>query len=401
DAFLRLHKKTKNDKFLALAQQAGDDLLKNQLSNGIFLNSHFEANPSLGRGSTPHDTAAALGLAYLARYLREKGTKYLLAAKKNLDNYHFNFLYDKKTGIFRQYHYDKQNLHVPNKIATLIELLLMIYDLTKEQKYYEVVIANAEYILQHQDTTTMAGGIYQTEKHKHIISIYTARCIPALLKVYAITKDKKYLRAAQQAGVFLKKMRNAKGGYDFGYLKTEKGWKRFKYPIFIAGSADITRALFLLGEKKIVERDIQWLIRHQLPTGGFMTSYGMNLKNKDQTYIGKPCWRDILPVVGWNDKVLRLLSELLPSKVTILEEEGKFPCEIKCADGTYNESVEAMYVQSKKKYVFDKRKQFSAYNDFYAALMRKAIPFVGTRTDRFLDIKVIDYLLKRGLTTKK
>ena len=62
-------------------------------------------------------------------------------------------------------------------------------------------------------------------------------------------------------------MRNAKGGYDFGYLKTEKGWKRFKYPKFIAGSADITRALFLLGEKKIVERDIQWLIRHQLPTG--------------------------------------------------------------------------------------------------------------------------------------
>jgi hypothetical protein len=398
-AFLTLYKKTQQEKFLHLAIEAGNHLLKSQLASGIFLNSHFEANPSLGRGSTPHDTAATLSLIYLADVLKQERRDYLPylhAAQKNIENYHLRFLFDADTLLFRQCLGEKTHLYVPNKLATIIELLLAVDEITSQNKYRKIIEANADCILQHQDKGLMAGGIYQTEQHTMIISLYTARCIPALLKMYKATGKKKYYQAAKAAGEFLKTMRNPEGGYHFGYIKTKGEWKMFKYPIFIAGSGDITRALLLLGEKNIAKEDVNWLLKHQMPTGAFMTSYGMNLKNRE-IEIKEISWRDVIPVVGWNDKTLRLLAEVLPPNTSIPSEESKFPYKRECSDACYKEDQEKIKIEGKKEsHVFYKKRYFSSSDALFKMVMYCALPIVNVRSDRKIDIKIIDKLLKRG-----
>lgn len=403
DAFIALYKKTSQEKFITLAKEAGDHLLRSQLPNGIFFNSHFEANPSLKRGSTPHDTGAALGLAYLAEFLMEKGEdgrKYLAAAKRNLDLYHFGFLYEEKTGLFLQYHYDKQRLHVPNKIATLIELLLLMHKLTKEKKYLDVIKANADYIVQQQDEHT--GGIFQTEKHQHIITFYTARCVPALLKVHEMTGKEKYKETAVKAGKFLEKIRES-NGYNFGYLKIQQKWKKFTYPIFVAGGADISRALLLLKGKKteMIEEDVELLQKRMLSSGGIMTSYGMNLKNQSiKSYQGKPFWRDVMPVVGWNDKALRLMAQLLPEGSAIDEKKNNV-CDVECADGKYHEDLNKIEINGKnEQYAFYKQKKFSSHQWSLGLVMRIAGTVIGSRKERSLDIKILDYVIHHGWSMK-
>jgi len=375
------------------------------MPNGTFFNSHFENNPSLARGGTPHDTAAALGLAYLAEFLKRQEKpyeRYLAAAKKSIDEYHIKRLYDAKTGLFFQYLYDPQCLHVPNKIATLLQLMMLVDKLTGKKEYASYIERNAEYILEMQDSSLMDGGIYQTEKRDRIITYYTARCVPALMEVYELTKKKKYIKAAKKAGAFIKRMRAKKGGYYFGYSRTPRGWSMFKYPIFIAGSGDITRALFLLeGKTKIVKNDVAWLCSHQLPSGGIMTSKGMTLKDKQTQESQEECsWRDVLPVVGWNDKALRLLVELMPTRCSLQFQVESHVYRRVCADGAITEDAKKILVQGKESYVFSKAAYFSSNNKLMSRIMRRALKKIGARSDRKLDVKVYDYLLKQGFAIK-
>ncbi len=403
-SFLTLHQKTGQKEFLHRAIEAGNDLLKNQLPNGVFLNSHFEVNPSLGRGSTPHDTAAALGLVYLAKALKEQEMKwqpYLEAAKKNLDKYHLERLYDPSTKLFFQYIYDPQHLHVPNKIATLIQLLIAMASMTNDKRYLDYIQPNADYILELQNKDEMTGGIYQTEKRDRIITFYTARCIPALLEVYNLTKKKKYLEGARAAGKFLVNMRNDGGGYFFGYQKINNEWKLTRYPMFIAGSGDITRSLFLLEGKKtpLIAEDIKFLLDHQLENGSFMTSYGMHLKNQVvEEYKEKPSWRDTLPVVGWNDKALRLCTELMQKGTTIIEPAEVLPINRECRDGAYEEDKTRITIKGKENYVFRKNASFSTCDVVGKMLIKVATKVIASRADRKIDVKILDYLLKRGFT---
>lgn len=403
-AYIALYKKTQDKAFLSLMYRAGNELINNQMPNGAFFNSHFENNPSLARGGTPHDTAAALGLAYLAEFLKKQKRpyeQYLVAAKKSLDEYHIKRLYDAKTGLFFQYLYDRQHLHIPNKIATLLQLMILVDKLTEKKQYASYIERNAEYILEMQDNDCMNGGIYQTEKRDRIIVYYTARCIPALLETYEITKKKKYLDAAKKAGAFIKRMRSEEGGYSFGYMLTSRGWKLFKYPIFVAGSGDITRALLLLeGKTKIVEEDVAWLGNHQLPSGGIMTSKGMNLKDKqNQELERQPFWRDVIPVVGWNDKALRLFSDIIPARCSFQAVDSE-PYTVACADGAVTEDAKRIIVRGKESYVFSKAACFSSNDKLMRVIMRRALKRIGSRSDRNFDVKVYDYLLKHGFSMK-
>ncbi len=403
-AYITLYKKTQDRTFLSLTYRTGNELVNNQMPNGTFFNSHFENNPSLARGGTPHDTAAALGLACLAEFFEEQKKpyeQYLIAAKKSLDEYHIKRLYDAKTGLFFQYIYDQQHLHIPNKIATLLQLMMLIDKLTGKRQYTQYLERNAEYIIEMQDNDLMNGGIYQTEKRDRIITFYTARCVPALLAMYELTKKKKYLNAAKKAGAFIKRMRAEEGGYNFGYMLTSQGWKLFKYPIFVAGSGDITRALLLLeGKTKIVKEDVAWLGNHQLPSGGIMTSEGMNLKDKhNQEHKEKSSWRDVIPVVGWNDKALRLFSDMIPAKCSLQAIDSK-PYTIVCADGTVTEDAKRIRVQGKEHYLFSKTAYFSRDDRIMRTIMRLALRHMGARSDRKLDVKLYDYLLRHGFSIR-
>jgi len=145
EGFVSLYKKTGQKKFLNEAAKCGDFILSGTKSDGSFLNDHFEDNPSFGRRSLVHDAAVDIGLLKLAFLLREKKysyKKYLFAAMNNLENVLFPYFFDKEEKTFRQYeigtYYLKENLFVPNKICTAIELLLILYNKGKKKTYLKL-----------------------------------------------------------------------------------------------------------------------------------------------------------------------------------------------------------------------------------------------------------------------
>ena len=159
NAYVNLYKKTNNSKFIELAISCGDDIVKAQGKNVNFLNSAFESNPNFYNGSTPHESAACLGLCALVKLLKEKNLnykKYLNAIELNLTQYHFAELYDKKSGLFRQYkswqvNENSKNIFVPNKMATIAELFISLYELTGKIVYVKYAEKIGDYICKLQD----------------------------------------------------------------------------------------------------------------------------------------------------------------------------------------------------------------------------------------------------------
>lgn len=359
--FLQLYEKTGEDQFLQQAVLCGKDVLQLQGSNGCFFNSHFENNPSFYEGSTPHEAAACIGLMHLAEALRRNNLEwqpYLAAVKKNIEQYHMKVLYDAKNKTFEQYRHDPKHYHVPNKIATIVELLYLYSDFTQEKTYLSIIQDNIYYLISLQDQKQFPGAIYQTEAKKHIITFYVARCIPALILHYERSGYEPALRAALSARQFILSQRLEEGGFAFGYLLEKGEWKKYTYPVFIAGAGDILRALLLLRKHATFDvQDIRWLLQQQHVNGSFPTSMGMDQKNKVSETAPEKTWKDILPVVGWNDKAFRFLTLVLKQHATLEPSSYSF-MELSCADGVYAEDQTLMKISGKVNYTFIKGQPF-------------------------------------------
>ncbi len=383
-AYIKLFNKTKSRYFLDLAIQCGEFVVAGQKNDGSFLNSGFESNPSFHFSYMPHESAADISLLDLVLVLKKNGMlykKYLIAAEKNLNKVHLKEFFDSKEKTFTQY--DKKralgvsNSFVPNKIATVCEAVIRYYNLTKNKKYLAIALAAAEKILLLQDKGEYFGGIYQENTKKKIITYYTARCIPLLLELHSITKDEKYLQAALDAGEFVKKMWCVKG-FRFGFVSANTGgFMRCDMPFFAAGSADIIRALLLLKEKDVLKvsekKYLNWVFSLQDKNGAFRSFYGLEAKNKPLKYnsfSSKPSWRDTLHVVGWNDKALRLLSELLDKDCHLkLIQQQTDELKIKCSDALYIENADKIVVKGDENYFFGKKDSFSNSNKLLKELV--------------------------------
>ena len=366
DSFLTLFEKTKDKKFLNLALEAGDFILLNQKPDGSFCNSAFEGNPSFHFSGTPHEAAVDIALLRLAAFLKKKKLnykKYFLAAEKNLLEIQIKRFYDRSARTFLNYEKGRAenapNKYVPNKIATACEAFLAYYGLTSKKEFLKIALDASETMLSLQDKGEFYGGIYQANDRGKIITLYTARCIPCLLKISEIAKSERHAAAALDACNFLEKM-FSEGGFRFGYEKNSEGsFARHDYPKFLAGSGDIIRAVGLAkGYGNLAEKFMKPLLKSQDANGAFRTSYGMAHKLKEGSYSANPSWRDVLHVAGWNDKALRLLSELwadenLPSG----DFQGKF--ELECPDGSYFEDNCKIAVEGPENYLFGKNKRFS------------------------------------------
>ncbi|WP_287586687.1 hypothetical protein [Candidatus Borrarchaeum sp.] len=328
-------KKSDTTIWLRKAENVAQDIIVSQLRNSSFRNSKFEANP--GCGGTPHEAAVDIGLLELAKILkteRKKWKKYFFVADRNLKTFHLSRLFDKSVKAFKNS--TRTDFFVPNKIATTIEALIKHYELSSNANLLRrFVIPAGDFILTQQilnENEPIFGGIYQSANSKtpFVMSFYNARCIPALILLYRSITDERYLDAAMLVGKFLEKMALREGGFAHDFSFVENKWIKSKYPIWIAGSAEVVRALLLLNEfggKFSVSKHIEFIKRGLDYNGGFRTSIGINFKNKEKsTTEYETNWKDNLHVAGWNTMVFRLFS-MLSRKIPEFEKitEKSFP----------------------------------------------------------------------------
>jgi hypothetical protein len=315
-AYLSLFERTGQARWLGLAQRAGDDLVRGQLPGGHFRNSCFELNP--GVGGTPHEAAADVGLLLLARVLRDRGDEgwrvYPEAAERNLTRFYFEQLWDEPEQRFRDDPHRPS--FVPNKAATLVEALCLLADLTgRDEILHRYVRPTADAIIDHQvgsSGTPLDGGIAQYSLGRELIGkyfpYYNARCLPGLLAAHERLGDRRYLDAGLRAASFLLRWRDPDGG--FPQVIYSNG-RVNRYPRWIAAIGDVLRALDLLqpyGFEPDLERTRSWLLGGQLPSGAFRSAEGFGSQVSQRPPSGTPDPRDLLPVVGWNDKALRYLA---------------------------------------------------------------------------------------------
>jgi len=316
DGYLTLWRATDERIWLEKAMLAGSDLVDGQLANGQYRNSAFELNPA--SGGTPHEAAADVGLLLLARELREvdpiAGERFLDAARRNLEMYWFDQLWDPPTSTLRDGR--DESTFVPNKAATFIDAVLLLSEMTERNDLIErFTLPTAAKILAMQVTEPAKppyGAIAQNRFGERVIDayfpLYIARIIPPILRLHERTGDPRLQSAALAAARFLERIRESDGG--FPQVIYGNG-KRNRRPRWIAGSGDILRA-FIVANQHGAEIDlapsIDWLLRGVRPDGHIATAEGfggiMPLVSRRDRFA------DELGVVGWCDKAIRALALL-------------------------------------------------------------------------------------------
>jgi hypothetical protein len=325
-AYLALHRKTSEQRWLDKARRAGNDLLHGQLANSSFKNSQFELNPY--SHGTPHEAACDKVLLELADTLGTEGEPYRFAALRNLQEFHVARLWDADAQMF--YDDKSKRIFVPNKASTLTEALFATGDNALIENY---ALPTLDAVVRHQQRSgACRGGIAQySTRNKHqkwYFPYYAARCVPALITGYHWSKQQGYLDAAHEVIQFICRWVDSDGGLP--QVVYEDG-RTNRYPCWIAGAADIVRAARLFNEA--LSSTFEWIMRWQQPTGAFPSACGFASQASQRAPDKLPEFRDVLPVCGWNDKTLRLLADLLGQDSVIPKVEAVAVYETECTAG--------------------------------------------------------------------
>lgn len=319
--YLNLWERTRETAWLEKATRGGESLVKGQLPNGNFRHSSFELNP-YGAG-TPHEAAADIGLLNLAMALRKindtRWQKFSATAEKNLTCFFIDHLWDAKKGRFRDsFHSDS---FVPNKACTLAEALFDWAELQQDAEVIETFALptlNAVRKLQLKKGR-LKGAIPQSEQNGKVVAayfpFYIARCIPAYLRAYTYTENRRWLEAAVDAFRFIEKFMGKDG------LLPQVIYPRSvnAYPKWIAPLGDVLRVGDLLathGVRINLFAMKEQFLGGQLPTGGLITGRGFG-SQISQFVKQTPDFRDHMPVAGWSDKAFRFLTGCLPAHAII------------------------------------------------------------------------------------
>jgi hypothetical protein len=353
--YLNLYKKTGEDGWLGKARQAGDDLVRGQLSTGNLRNSCFELNPHTG--GTPHEAACDLALLHLAEVLRERGDPawqtYLASAERNIRGYYIEWLWDPDAQSFRDHPHIPS--FVPNKAATLVKALLKLAALNGDEALAEIyALPTLEAILAHQvQGGPLDGAIYQYSQNGRFVArffpYYIARCVPGLVAGYEWSRNacpehsqrEHYLDAARRALDLVLRLRYNSGNFP---QVVYPGGRVNRYPQWIAAVGDVLRAMALLapyGFEADPEPTLAWLLRGQEPSGGFRTAYGFASQISQREPVALPEFRDLLPVVGWSSMAFRYLTDLWPDGAEekhAAVERFEVPCVFRGRELTFAEA---------------------------------------------------------------
>ncbi|MCC7371773.1 MAG: hypothetical protein IT306_25365 [Chloroflexi bacterium] len=346
--YLTLASVTGEARWLAKAKRAGDDIRGGQLPSGHFESSCFELNPYTG--GTPHEAACDIALLALATTLRERGDDswraYQMAAERNVRVAQLGRLWNGESGMLQD---DPSTpTFVPNKAATLSEAILALARVSSDgvELIERYALPILDHIRAHQiEDGPQRGGIWQntygSQRVEKLFPFYVARCVPALVEGYRASSDERYLTSALEAMEFVLRYRDADGG--FAQVVYADGSTNV-YPRWIAGVADILRAIETLrphGYEADLEPTLSWLLAAQSPSGAFPTAEGFSAQTATGRPTVAPTLRDVLPVVGWNDKAFRFLTTLLPPGVQlpgVRSEAYETACVVERGTGVWAET---------------------------------------------------------------
>ena len=317
--YLNIYQKTGAQGWLEKAIRGGEDVVRNQLPSKKFLNSSFQHGPI--EGGTPHEAAVDIALLELAKTLKRQGDdrwkKYFKSAEENIKTYLIGELWNGKGFMDQSW----ESTLVPNKNATALEALVLYSELSGKNLFKYIYPATQVILGSQVLKGERFGGVIHrgTKEHELTIGVYTARCVSGLARLYNFNQDEGCLERIEFAVEFLKTLVTEKGTY-FGHYKNGS---MIKCPVWISPSGDVLRALILamdLGikvKKGIKTLLVKAILSNQYRSGGIRTAFGFADKGSTQEYDGLPDFRDVLPVVGWCDKVFRALSILLEEAQTL------------------------------------------------------------------------------------
>ena len=293
--------------------RAMEDVRRSQTPEGSYRASRFEQNP--GTHGTPHEAAASLGLLLALRSGRDDDWVRDVVGR-NVD--HLIAMYwDDGRKTFNDH--PTQVGFVPNKLATLAETLIEWGMLVENEDYWVKAKAALDTVLRYQvNEGQWIGAVHQyapkgQEGDGRFFPYYNARCVPALLKAAQVFSNPAYREAAEAILGFLDKSMLVNGSwpqvvYASGQVADGPRW--------VAGSADVLRAYWLSG-RKVPERSFLRLLHGQMLSGAFSVAEGF------AGFRVVPAWYDVMPVTGWNDKVLRFFAEWLGDRPLPVREPQK------------------------------------------------------------------------------
>ena len=317
--YAELYRKTGREVWLHRVREAAGDLLDGQRVGGGLMASEFEINP--GTLGTPHEAAAVLGLLDSVDCLTPGERGRVLGLCEAVLDHLIAELWDEELRGFN----DRPGIRgrVPNKLATLGEALLRFVLVTGEQRYLVYARACLDDVV-HYQAAGAGGAIHQYAPDADLgdgrfFPYYNARCIPGLLAGADAFSDERYAFTAARAAAFIRGTLAENRWPQIVYA----GGKDVRWPSWVAGSADILRALHLVGDDVLEHGAMERLLRSQLPGGGFPTAEGFALRDRGRASGKTADWLDILPVCGWNDKALRLLAALLSADAPVCAVTGK------------------------------------------------------------------------------
>lgn len=366
--YLTLAHTTGERRWLEKARRAGDDLVRGQLPTGTYRNSSFERNPYTG--GTPHEAGCDAALAQLAQTLRAQGDDawqiYAEAAERNLQNFILGVLWNPRQRRFDNTADDAS--FVPNKAATTSEALLAWAALTGESGMVaDHVVPTLEAIVtcQVQDPSSPYDGAIPQRAiagpgGTHYYPFYIARCIPALVQGYIRLGTVRYLEAAEHALAFILRQQLPDGSFpQVVYANSRVN----RHPRWIAGAAEILRAAEDVAAASGKTAESQWaltrawLLKGQLPSGGFRTAAGFAAQISQRTPPAIPDFADLLPVCGWNSMVLRYLSRQIERRALhqaapVVREDVELPCLFHGQEARYHEDAYVLEVQREKRLLY-------------------------------------------------
>ena len=336
--YIELFKKFNSNTYLVKAESSAKFYLTHQDKNGQFLNAWADIPPK----HTGPILQICPDIALLELYKVTGKKLYLDTVNKNVEWLFKNWW--RNNGFYGS---------VVNQTCKGIEMFLLLYEITRQEKYAKMVLNLGEWVLtqQVQKDKLGKGGFYQSIHDDRLIIVYNAKVAPALIKLYQLTGDEKYKNALENLIKFILRNINPKNlfyshlEYNFNIFLTPITTFSYKitkftpllrnkirylrrlifnycikeYPMWIARSADTINTL--IESSKIVNIDndiitklIKNLLSYQYENGGFPNTIG---------YFGNPnktVWQDIICSIRWNAYCFLLLSKLVSKEEKIDNE---------------------------------------------------------------------------------